>query len=299
MKRPLLEAIRERPLLSDGAMGTQLMAAGLGEGQCGGLWNVEHPAEVEKIQRRYVEGGADCLITNTFTACSMGLARHGCADRTEAINKAAVVIARRAFGDGEGYVLGDLGPFGALMEPYGAATESEVRATYAQQARALVEEGADALIIETQTALEEIAIAVEQARAAGALCIIVSLAYDLNQVSGKMHTMMGVSPEKAAEAVASAGVDVIGMNCGTGIDVHRAAEIVERYRAACALPIMAQPNAGKPTVVNGRVIYKETPEEMAGGIGALIEAGAAIVGGCCGTTPDHIAAFRRVLDARQ
>jgi len=299
MKQPLLEAIRERPLLSDGAMGTQLMAAGLADGECGGLWNVERPAVVEQIQRRYAEAGSDCLITNTFTACSIGLARHGCADQTEAINKSAVEIARRAFGEREGYVLGDLGPFGGLMEPYGTATETEVRATYAQQARALVEGGADALIIETQTALEEIAIAVEQARAARAPCIIVSLAYDLNRVSGKMHTMMGVSPEKAAEVAASAGVDIIGMNCGTGIDVRRAAEIVERYRAACALPIMAQPNAGKPTVIDGRVVYKETPEEMAGGVSALIEAGAVIVGGCCGTTPDHIAAFRRVLDARQ
>src|SRR5665213_3453153 len=149
--KTLLEAIKDRPLRGDGAMGTQLMFAGLEQGNCGEAWNLTHPEKVLGIQRRYAEAGSDCILTNTFGGCRIMLNRHGNADSVAAINKAAVAIVRQAFGDREGYVIGDIGPFGGLMEPYGDFPAKQVRDAFAEQAQALVDGGADAIIIETQT----------------------------------------------------------------------------------------------------------------------------------------------------
>ncbi len=167
MKRTLLQAIKDRPLLGDGAMGTQLMLAGLEQGNCGEEWNIACPEKVLGIQRRYADAGSDCIITNTFGGSRIMLTRHGNAGKVVEINKAAVGIARRAFGGREGYVLGDVGPFGGLMEPYGDFTEQQVRQAFNEQTRALIEAGADAIIVETQTSLEELAIAIEAAKEAG------------------------------------------------------------------------------------------------------------------------------------
>src|SRR5512141_2026574 len=156
MNLPLHEVIRTRTLLGDGAMGTQLMLAGLEQGNCGEAWNLTHPERVLAIQRQYVEAGSDCLITNTFGGSRIMLNRHSNADKVADINRAGVAIAREALGDREGYVLGDIGPFGGLMEPYGDFTESQVREAFAEQARALVDAGVDAVIIETQTTLEQL-----------------------------------------------------------------------------------------------------------------------------------------------
>src|SRR5579863_1751901 len=161
MKATLLDALRNGPLLGDGAMGTQLMFAGLESGGCGEAWNLTHPERVLAIQRRYVEAGSDCLITNTFGGSRLMLNRHGNGGQVVAVNRAAVEIARQAFGDRIGYVIGDIGPFGGLMEPYGDFTEQQVRDAFNEQARALVETGADAIIIETQTGLEELQIGIE------------------------------------------------------------------------------------------------------------------------------------------
>src|SRR6187200_2591427 len=168
----LLEAIRERGLLGVGAMGTQLMLAGLVQGNCGEEWNLAHPERVIAIQRRYAEAGSDCILTNTFGGSRIMLNRHGHPDDVEAVNKAGVAIAREAFGGRDGYVIGDIGPFGGLMEPYGDFTEAQVRSAFAEQARALVEAGADAIIIETQTSLEELQLGIEAAHEAGAACVI-------------------------------------------------------------------------------------------------------------------------------
>src|SRR5579863_6507733 len=172
MKPPLLEALRQRVLLGDGAMGTQLMLAGLEQGNCGEAWNLTHPERVLAIQRRYAEAGSDCIITNTFGGSRIMLTRHGEPDHVTAINKAAVRIAREAFGSKNGYVLGDIGPFGGLLEPFGDFTEAQVRSAFEEQAAALVDGGADAIIIETQTGLEELLIGIESAKNAGARCII-------------------------------------------------------------------------------------------------------------------------------
>jgi 5-methyltetrahydrofolate--homocysteine methyltransferase len=295
----LLAALRSRVLLGDGAMGTQLQQAGLESGGCGEAWNVDHPDRVLAIQRRYVEAGSDCLITNTFGASRIMLARHDEAARTAEINQAGVTIAREAFGTKPGFVLGDIGPFGGLMEPYGEIARANVEAAFAEQAQALVAAGADAIIIETQTALEELEVAIAASKAAGAPAVIGSIAFDKMADEDDVRTMMGVSPEQAAEFMAGQGVDILALNCGTGVDMRMAAHIVRRYRAVSGLPIMAQPNAGAPVLENFKVVYRETPEEMARGLPALLDAGAAIVGGCCGSTPDHIRVFRSILDQWQ
>jgi 5-methyltetrahydrofolate--homocysteine methyltransferase len=295
-KKPLQEALRERRLVCDGAMGTQLMLAGLESGSCGELWNLTHPERVLAIQRRYVEAGTDCLITNTFGGSRTVLARHGAAKDVSEINRAGARIAREAFGDRPGYVLGDIGPLGAILEPYGDLSQADARAALEEQARALVEAGVDAIIIETQTSLDELGLAIDAAKAAGAPCIIGSLAYDLSADKTFFVTMMGVSPEKAAKFVEKRGGHVVALNCGTGMDMPGAARVAAIYRKRCKLPVMVQPNAGLPVLEKGRAVYKQTPDEMAGGVTGVLQAGANIVGSCCGSTPEHTRAISRVIN---
>ena len=297
MKKTLLETIRERPLLGDGAMGTQLMIAGLEQGGCGEAWNLTHPERVLAIQRRYAEAGSDCILTNTFGGSRIMLNRHGHAGDVAAVNRAAVEIARRAFGGRPGFVIGDIGPFGGLMEPYGDFTEEAVREAFREQAKALVDAGADAIIIETQTALEELQLGIEAAKEAGAACVIGSMAYDVTLDGSTFRTMMGIDPERAAGFMLEQGVDIVALNCGTGMDMERARQAIERYRQTVGLPLMAQPNAGQPKLVDMKVVYDEAPEQMVGGVAPLLNAGTAVVGACCGSTPDHIRAFRGALDA--
>jgi 5-methyltetrahydrofolate--homocysteine methyltransferase len=292
----LLDAIKERPLLGDGAMGTQLMIAGLEQGHSGELWNLTHPDRVLAIQRRYVEAGSECLLTNTFGGSRIMLNRHGHADEVVAINAAAVAIARDAFGGRDGYVIGDIGPFGGLMEPYGEFTEAQVLDAFREQAKALVDAGSDAIIIETQTSLEELGLGLIAAREAGASCVIGSMAYDVTLDGSTFRTMMGVDPERAAEYMNAHGADVVALNCGTGMDMARARQAVLRYKQVTHLPLMAQPNAGQPKLVDMKVVYDETPAQMVTGVVPLLEAGASIIGGCCGSTPGHIRAFREAMD---
>jgi 5-methyltetrahydrofolate--homocysteine methyltransferase len=300
VSRPaLLAALDERVLLGDGAMGTQLQLAGLPSGGCGEAWNLDQPERVLAIQRNYARAGCDCLITNTFGASRIMLERHGEGPRVAAINRAGAQLARQAFDGAAGFVLGDIGPFGGLMEPYGEIPVQRVQQAFREQARALVEGGVDAIIIETQTALEELALAIQAAREAGAPLVIGSLAFDKMLDEDLVRTMMGVSPESAAEHMADWGVDVLGLNCGTGVDMAMAADVVRRYRSVSGLPVMAQPNAGQPVLENMQVVYKETPEQMAAEMPALLAAGARLVGGCCGSTPAHLRLMRERLDAAQ
>jgi 5-methyltetrahydrofolate--homocysteine methyltransferase len=210
-----------------------------------------------------------------------------------------VAIAREAFGGRDGFVIGDIGPFGGLMEPYGEVKEEDVQAAFLEQARALVAAGADAVIIETQTALEELLIGIAAAREAGATCIIGSMAYDVTRDGTTFRTMMGIDPERAAQAMVDNGAHVVGLNCGTGMDMGRALEAARRYRQVTSLPLMVQPNAGQPKLVDMKVVYDESPEHMAAGVVPLLDAGVGIVGACCGSTPDHIRAFRRAIDQWQ
>jgi 5-methyltetrahydrofolate--homocysteine methyltransferase len=296
MKERLQDVIRRRPLLGDGAMGTQLMLAGLEQGGCGEAWNLAHPEKVLAIQRRYAEAGSECILTNTFGGSRIMLNRHGHADKAVAINRAGVGIAREAFGDGAGYVIGDIGPFGGLMEPYGDFTEAQVREAFEEQARALVDAGVDAILIETQTSLEELTLGIQAAKQAGAACVIGSMAYDVTLDGSTFRTMMGIDPERAAKCMQQHGADIVALNCGTGMDMERARQAVLRYKRATDLPVMAQPNAGQPKLVEMKVIYDETPQQMVRGVVPLLEAGVNILGACCGSSPDHIRAFRGAMD---
>jgi 5-methyltetrahydrofolate--homocysteine methyltransferase len=219
MKKKLLETLKERPLLADGAMGTQLMIAGLEQGSCGEAWNLTHPDRVLAIQRRYVEAGSDCLLTNTFGGSRIMLNRHSHADDVVAVNTAGVEVARQAFADRDGFVIGDIGPFGGLMEPYGEFTEAQVLNAFREQAKALVDAGADAIIIETQTSLEELGLGLTAAREAGSPCVIGSMAYDVTLDGATFRTMMGIDPERAAEFMQEHGANIVALNCGTGMDM--------------------------------------------------------------------------------
>jgi 5-methyltetrahydrofolate--homocysteine methyltransferase len=298
METSLQKEIEKRPLLGDGAMGTQLMLAGLVQGNCGEEWNLTQPEKVLRIQQNYAEAGSDCILTNTFGGSRIMLGRHGNADKVAEINRAAVEIARKAFkaAGRQGFVIGDVGPFGGLMEPYGDFSEQQVRDAFNEQAKALVDAGADAVIIETQTSLEELGVGIDAAKAAGAPCIIGSMAYDVTLDGSTFRTMMGIDPERAAEFMEERGAHIVALNCGTRMDMDRACEAVRRYKAVTGLPIMAQPNAGQPKLIDMKVCYDETPEEMVKGVVPLLEAGVNILGACCGSTPDHIRAFRKAMD---
>jgi 5-methyltetrahydrofolate--homocysteine methyltransferase len=296
MKKLLHEAVLTRRLVGDGAMGTQLMLAGLESGNCGEAWNLTHPERVLAIQKRYADAGADCIITNTFGGSRIMLRRHHHEADLAEINRAGARITREAFGGREGYVLGDVGPLGALLEPYGDLSESDARAALEEQCAALVAGGVDAIIIETQTGLEELGLAIDAAKAAGAPTIIASLAYDLSMDQSFYVTMMGVMPDRAAEFVAERGAHIVALNCGTGMDMVGAAKVARCYCESCKLPVMVQPNAGLPVLENLKAVYKQLPADMALGVPDALGAGAGIIGSCCGSTPDHTAAIRAVVD---
>lgn len=294
--RLLHEIARERRLVCDGAMGTQLMLAGLEQGGCGEAWNLTHPDRVRAIQKRYADAGADCIITNTFGGSRLMLRRHGHEAELAAINRAGATITREAFGGRAGFVLGDIGPLGALLEPYGDLSEAAAREALEEQAIALVSAGVDAIIIETQTSLEELGLAIDAARAANAPTIIASLAYDLSMDKTFFKTMMGISPELAAQFAEERGAHIIALNCGTGMDMVAAALVGKIYRDSCSLPVMVQPNAGLPVLENLKAVYKQLPDDMARAVPDVLEAGVAIIGSCCGSTPDHTRAIREQVD---
>ncbi|MGD8868310.1 MAG: homocysteine S-methyltransferase family protein [Gemmatimonadales bacterium] len=294
----LQHAVQQRVLLCDGAMGTELQKADLEPGGCGEILNLEQPEKILSIHRAYVLAGADCLTTNTFGGSRIMLGRHGHDDKVDAIARTAVQLAREAFSAGPGYVLGDVGPLGGLLEPYGDISEAQARDAFGEQIAALIDAGVDAILIETQTSLEELGVAIAAAREAGAPAVIGSIAYDVTHAGDDLRTMMGVTPEDAARFMAQAGVDVLGVNCGSGVDAAWAARVVLRYRTLSDLPTLAQPNAGQPVLENLRTVYKQDPELMASGIQRLLDAGVAMVGGCCGTTPEHIGRFRQLIDRK-
>lgn len=294
MIMPLKSSLRTHaPIIGDGAMGTELQRAGLEPGGCGDEWNLLHPERVLAIQRRYIEAGSQVLITNTFGANRFVLGRYELADRVREIARAGARIARQAIGD-SGWVVGDVGPCGGFLEPLGEITPDELAASLRETVGGLLEGGVDAIILETITALDELDAGIRVARELGAPCIIASLAFD--KVRDGYRTMMGATPEQAAQIAVSAGADVLGANCGTGLQPEEFANIAGHYRTVCDLPIMLQPNAGQPRLEGTVIVYPGTPEEFAASLLKLAPV-AAIVGGCCGSTPDHIRAFAHRLHA--
>jgi len=279
------ELLGRGTVLLDGAWGTELQARGLGAGETPDLWNLAHPDRVEAVARAYVEAGSDVILTNTFRANAVALARHGEGPRVGDINRSGVEISRRAAGT-KARVFASMGPSGQLLRS-GDVDAATVKAAFEEQARALATAGADALVLETFSDLEEAALALAAARETG-LPVVACMAFD----SGKNRdrTMMGTTPEEAAAALAVRGADVVGANCGSGVD--GLVRVCERLASATDRPVWIKANAGLPVLEGGEVVYRTTPEEFAAHFDGLVEAGAAFIGGCCGTTPAFVAALR-------
>ena len=303
MNNKLSLLLAEKTLLVvDGAMGTMLQSAGLGVGECPELWNIDRPDTVRQIHEAYLNAGADVILTNTFGGSPKKLALFGLAQRAVAINRAGAqlaVQARKACGkEGSALIFGSVGPTGELLQPLGTATLQSLIDQFAVQIEALVEGGVDAIIVETMISPEE-AIAVARAGKAvrESLPIVVNLTYEPTPRGPR--TMMGTSPERFIQMLTEQGVnvDAVGTNCGTGADDM--APVVSALRDCTDLPIVAYPNAGMPRMQNGVAVYDESPEVFSEKAAKLVDAGATMVGGCCGTTPKHIQHLcRRLADVR-
>jgi 5-methyltetrahydrofolate--homocysteine methyltransferase len=278
-------------LLADGAWGTQLAASGLAPGDCPELLNAENPDAVRAVAASYADAGSDLVLTNTFGGSPFTLARHGLADRTEELNELGVLRSREGAGDSV-LVVASIGPTGEFLAPLGTTSPEELTEGFARQVRAIVRGGADAVVLETMSDLGEVGCALNAVHAESDLPVIVSMTYNKGQAV--FATMMGVTPDQAAAHGTDTGADIIGSNCGSGIDTM--ISVAETLNAATDLPLWIKPNAGLPELSGGKTVYRESPEDMAGRVPELVGNGARIVGGCCGTTPEHIRAFRRVLD---
>lgn len=280
-----------RRLLSDGAWGTLLQRKGLKPGECPELWSVTHRADVLDIAKSYVAAGAEMLKTNSCGGSRLKLDHYGLGDRVTELNRAAAAISREAAGP-ERSVIASMGSTGKLLL-MGDVTEQELYVVFKEQAQALEAGGADAALIETMSALDETCIAIKAVRENTRLEIISTLTFE-RTARGDYRTMMGVSPSDMAKACLEAGADIIGANCGHGF--RQMIEVVKEIRAAAPeAPILVHANAGIPINRNGVDVFPDTPAMMADFVPALLAAGANIIGGCCGTTPEHIAAIAKVL----
>jgi 5-methyltetrahydrofolate--homocysteine methyltransferase len=278
------------PVVTDGAWGTELQAAGLSAGDCPEAWNLAHPELVEQVARSYVDAGSRVILTNTMGANRLNLQGHGLGEQVVAVNRAGAEISRRAAGE-RCRVFASLGPTGKLLT-MGESSEAELGQVFAQQARALAEAGVDALLLETFTDLAELRVALSSAKATG-LFVVASMVFDSG--AQRDRTMMGTTVEQAVEALVAAGADAVGANCGRGIDGY--IDVCRRMRAVADRPLWLKPNAGLPEVVDGRTVYRTTPELFAERTRDLVAAGATFVGGCCGTDPRFIRAIVQTLQA--
>lgn len=289
MRISLTELTASGTVVTDGAWGTQLQERGLDVGACPDAWNLTHPERVEEVARAYVAAGSQVILTNTFGANRFTLARHRLDDKVAEINRAGVEISRRAAA-GRAKVFASVGPTG-IMLMMGEVRPEEVQAAFEVQCQAIAEAGADAIVLETFSDPAEILLAVAAAKTTG-LPIVACMTFD----SGKDHdrTLMGTTPEQAAQKLTAAGVDCVGSNCGQGIEGF--VKITARLKAATDRPIWIKANAGLPEIINGRTTYAQTPEGFAAVTPSLIQAGADFIGGCCGTTPEFIRAVKQKVE---
>ena len=293
----LKERMSEGLFLLDGAMGTQLIARGTEVGVCNDYLNIESADIVFDVHRAYFEAGSDAVITNTFGANKYALARHGFAEEVARINTAGAEISRRAAGD-EKYVLGDIGPSGDFLEPLGSLKPDECKDAFRQQTKGLLAGGVDGFIIETMTALDEIEIAIKGVKSvSGDLPVFASMSFDW--AGDDFKTMMGVDVNAAVSKIVSLGVDAVGFNCGT-LELDEYVKLAEKFVSAVralsqVVCVFAEPNAGKPELVDDKAVYRVTPEDFAAAAEKIHSAGVSIVGGCCGTGPGHIEAVAKEL----
>jgi len=298
LARPELKnAISSGLVILDGAMGTQLFARGAEVGVCNDYLNIRSPELVKAVHADYLKAGSDAILTNTFGANKFALTRHGHGRQVEQINTAAAKLAREVAGN-DHYVLGDIGPTGDFLEPLGPLKPKEVKEAFAVQAKILVDAGVDGLIVESMTALDEAKLAVEVAKdAAGKLPVFASMSFET--AGGDFKTMMGVGVKQFISAVVPLGVDAVGFNCGKmSLDsyVGLAGLFAVQVRSMDSdIRLLAEPNAGIPEIIDGKTVYKVTPQKFAAAMAKIRDAGFAILGGCCGTGPRYIKAITRIF----
>jgi 5-methyltetrahydrofolate--homocysteine methyltransferase len=273
-------------LIFDGATGTYLQNNGLEPGGSPELMNAANPEVIKGMAKHYFDAGSDIVLTNTFGGNKFMLERYGAGDRLFELNRLAAEHARSVAPEGK-FVAGSIGPTGEFIEPLGTATEDELYETFSEMSKAFEAGGADAVMIETQLAIEEAAIAVRAAKETTGLVVMATMVFDKGPRG--YFTMMGVTPEQAVEGLEEAGADIVGTNCGSGIE--KMVEIATRMRAVTDKYLVVQSNAGLPIIKNGETCYLETPEFMAKHYRELAELPINILGGCCGTTADHIRAL--------
>jgi methionine synthase I (cobalamin-dependent) len=288
---PLIEKlVSEGPVVTDGAWGTELQARGLAMGEFPDVWNLVHAERVAEVAEAYLEAGSQIILTNTFGANRLRLAGHNLVGRVKDINRQGVEISLRA-AKGRALVFASIGPAGKLLIT-GETNAEELQAAFEEQATALADAGASALLVETMTDLAEAQIAVRAAHQTG-LPVVACMVFDSGK--DKDRTSMGITVEQAVEGLSKAGADVIGANCGQGITGF--VPICRRLRCATDLPIWIKANAGMPELINGRAVYRTMPDAFAQVIPEIVAAGASFVGGCCGTNPFFIRAVRERLDS--
>ncbi|MEI7905641.1 MAG: homocysteine S-methyltransferase family protein [Candidatus Firestonebacteria bacterium] len=292
MKEHILGALQGKILVCDGAMGTMLQEKGLSLGECPEYWSITKPKTVTEIHKKYVEAGADIILANTFGANRVKLGKFNLENKIKEINIEGVKNARAAANKGV-FVAGNIGPTGQLIEPLGFLKESDALGVFMEQAGYLAEGGADLIVIETMISIEETVMAAKAAKKTK-LPVIAMMTFNLN--NGDVRTVMGVDAQTMVKQLEDTGVDIVGSNCGHGIESM--VEIVRAIKKETSRFVMAEPNAGLPVLKDGKIIYDGTPELMASYVGQLIEAGANIVGGCCGTTPAHIKLIKKEIERR-
>jgi len=292
-RQKITDALKKgKILISDGAWGTFLHKKGLKPGECPELWCIDRPDDVLDVAKSYIDAGADMVETDSFGGSSFKLSHYKLDGRAAEINEAAARISRQAAGDNH-WVIASIGPTGKMLVTE-EVTEEELYEAFKTQAVAFEKGGADAACIETMSDIAEACQAVKAVKENTKLEIICTFTFE-KTVQGEYRTMMGVDPVSAMNAVIEAGADIVGANCGNGIE--RMIEIVSRMRAANkTVPILVHANAGLPKNVNGQTVFPETPEDMAAIAPKLAAAGANIIGGCCGTTPAHIKAIKEALN---
>ena len=282
-KPAILDLIRKRIVVLDGGMGSFLIDKGLPPGTPPEDWNVSNPKEVQEIHRSYYDAGSDIVFTNTFGGSMLKLMAHKHGSSIEEFNKKAVELVREICPE-QGYVAGDIGPSSAFLPPVGKATEEDFYNNFLEQARYLSEAGVDLFIVETMVDIKEAEAAVKAIREISTLPILASMTY--KKTKRGYFTIMGNPVELCVKVLEEVGADIIGANCTLGSD--EMVDLIPLLRKETNLPISVKPNAGQPQLIDGKTIYNATPQDFARDISAMIESGANVVGGCCGSTPEFI-----------